>query len=700
LIFFALLVGGTMAALPTSAQANHSLKELLSTGPSGGNAPQDATFEAASQDGSRVFFTTAEALVSADTDAGKDVYERSNGVTTLISVGVQPGPSDVTSVKASPDGSRVFFQTPDQLVTADMDNSDDVYERTGGVTSLFPTDAAANGNSDFEIKGISQDGARVFFESMKQLVGSDTDSGKDVYERSGGTVSLVSPGGNGTGVSLFAGATPDGTRVYLNSNEPLVAGDTDGQTDVYERAAGTTTLISTGPNGGNGPNFAVFRGVTPDGSSVYFVTLESLVISDTDTNQDVYSRSGATTTLVSTGAGGGNGAFTADFAGVSIDGVRIFFITAEQLVGADNDSAVDIYERSGGATTLISTGSNPCSGTCSNATFEGSTTDGSRVWFETGEALDSNDADTRTDVYERSGGSTTLLSTGPGTPCCSDLTFQGASQDGTRVFFGTSNSSFERFGGDTTTLVSNGAFKGSSLDGKRVFVQTNQPLVLGDTDAAQDVYSLSVIPYEVPDAASPINVSLVPVFRQCGTGANPANGEHSAPLSVHSCGTPAATGTAHFGAQGSGSARISALPGDPSTGADESDVSFNINLSDIRGGSPTGADYNPNPSGPDLTLGVRWRLTDNSNGPNSTDAATATDLEFKVPADCIGTSDPTVGSGCGTITSADAVVPGSIQESKGMVIQTFRFRVSDSGPDGVRGNGDDALFAQQGIYVP
>jgi hypothetical protein len=34
------------------------------------------------------------------------------------------------------------------------------------------------------------------------------------------------------------------------------------------------------------------------------------------------------------------------------------------------------------------------------------------------------------------------------------------------------------------------------------------------------------------------------------------------------------------------------------------------------------------------------------------------------------------------------------------VVQVFRVRVNDSGADGVRGNADDVLFAQQGIYIP
>ena len=33
-------------------------------------------------------------------------------------------------------------------------------------------------------------------------------------------------------------------------------------------------------------------------------------------------------------------------------------------------------------------------------------------------------------------------------------------------------------------------------------------------------------------------------------------------------------------------------------------------------------------------------------------------------------------------------------------MQSFRLRLNDSGPDNVRGNADDRLFEQQGIFEP
>ena len=55
--------------------------------------------------------------------------------------------------------------------------------------------------------------------------------------------------------------------------------------------AGTTTFISVGPTGGNGDFFAFFRGLSDDGSRVFFETDETLVAGDTDLAQDVYASS-------------------------------------------------------------------------------------------------------------------------------------------------------------------------------------------------------------------------------------------------------------------------------------------------------------------------------------------------------------------------------------------------------------------------
>ena len=129
--------------------------------------------------------------------------------------------------------------------------------------------------------------------------------------------------------------------------------DNDGAVDVYERFAGATYLIS-GRNDASATTTApaAFGGASADGSRVFFTTTEKLVTADDDTATDVYQRSAGITTLISGGANGGAGV---TYRGASADGSRVFFETSEKLDPvADQDGAADVYVASGGTFTLLS----------------------------------------------------------------------------------------------------------------------------------------------------------------------------------------------------------------------------------------------------------------------------------------------------------------------------------------------------------
>jgi hypothetical protein len=643
----------------------------ISFGSIGGNILSDANFLAASDDGSHVFFRTGEALVPEDT-RGKcyveaegyrgctDIYERSGGTTTLVTPPVSPGSSYSARFGGiSKDGLHVFFMTAEPMVAADTDGAIDVYERYSGVIRLVstgPTDA--NTDDDAIFKGSSEDGGRAFFETSARLASADSDSQADVYERSGGATTLVSTGssgGNGAADAAFKGASADGSRVFIETTEPLTSGDTDSSGDVYQRSGGSTTLVSTGPAGGNGAADAHFEDTSDAGTKVWFETSESLVAGDTDGRKDVYERSGSTTALVSTGPTGGSGAFDATFQGASQDGTRIWFGTFEQLAPTDLDSVFDVYERSGGTTAQVSLG--PAGGNGSfDAFFDAASTDAARVFFETQESLTSEDTDAYVDVYQRAGGATTLVSSPP--------SGSAASWD---------------------SLV------GASDDGKRVFFVTGDKLASSDTDTQSDIYASVDIPgFPRPRGATPFSMPLVIAYRDCTS----ANTVHGAPLSSPSCkppvpasdwltvGTPDANGQ---GARSVGNLYVKAGSGDVALGLSITDVRNKSGLTDYAG-----------------ELGVRLdlRLTDKLNGAAPVDPATVSDFPFEFKGTCSPTSDTTVGSTCSVGTTANAVLPGAVSAGNRAIWEIRPVQVFDGGSDGNFDTAPNTLFERQGVFVP
>jgi hypothetical protein len=91
-----------------------------------------------SDDGSRLFFETADALVAGDTNGQQDVYEYEGGVPYLISSGTSG--VDSSFLDASPNGNDVFFETQAQLAGQDRDQKLDIYDaRVGGGFPVEPT---------------------------------------------------------------------------------------------------------------------------------------------------------------------------------------------------------------------------------------------------------------------------------------------------------------------------------------------------------------------------------------------------------------------------------------------------------------------------------------------------------------------------------------------------------------------------------
>jgi Tol biopolymer transport system component len=232
-----------------------------------------------------------------------------------------------------------------------------------------------------------------------------------------------------------------------------------------------------------------------------------------------------------------------------------------------------------------------------------------------------------------------------------------------------------------------------------------------------DWQPLHITGYERPKSASPIRASLVPVFRQCfNTGG--FNRTHGPPLEYVSCspprlrsttltiGTPDANG---FPAESTGSVKLKVVTGTPGTPPDEADLNINASITDVRCSSlqfacPGGAgtDYDGG-----LLLDVTLRITDKLNGASPDQIATVQETSLRAPFTCVPTAAPE-GSACTLATSADAVVPGIVPEGKRSVWQAGQVTIMDEGANGTGyescpptcGDGDEAFFMRQGIFVP
>jgi hypothetical protein len=245
-------------------------------------------FQAASTDGSVAFFMKTAHLYR---------YELSGEMTTDIT----PGGEVVGVLGASADGSYVYYLS-----------GSGVWSWHNGVTVQVASAAdpgnvpAATGTSR-----VSADGRHVVFESSASLTGYDNAGFSEVYlfDAPTGHLTCVScdptgeeplggssiPGavGNGEGESegVFAAYKPRvlsqaGTRVFFDSRDALVAGDTDNRQDVYEwEAQGTGSCVKAGGcvgliSGGRGSEDSSFADANADGSDVFFLTGDSLIPSD------------------------------------------------------------------------------------------------------------------------------------------------------------------------------------------------------------------------------------------------------------------------------------------------------------------------------------------------------------------------------------------------------------------------------------
>jgi hypothetical protein len=108
----------------------------------GGSALTGHLSRIVTDDGRRVFFTTADALVPGDVNGKRDAYEfdTETGAVSLISSGRSTG--DSYFMETTPSGDDAYFLTRERLVGWDHDDNFDLYDARVGGGFPDPTPAA------------------------------------------------------------------------------------------------------------------------------------------------------------------------------------------------------------------------------------------------------------------------------------------------------------------------------------------------------------------------------------------------------------------------------------------------------------------------------------------------------------------------------------------------------------------------------
>ena len=216
------------------------------------------------------------------------LWHRESGETELASINADDGlHCGATSPSVSGDGRLVAFIGP--LPTGfDGQPITQVFVRdmAAGTTTLVsagPAGAAGGGlgNGNSRAPAISRDGTVVAFESdTSNLVPHDSNETADVLLRvlPAGPTELISVGVDGVakGNSRGPAVSADGSVVAFDSDAPnLVVEPTPVARNVYvrDRSAGTTTMVSTDPDGAAATHETNQAAISGDGRIVAFASV-------------------------------------------------------------------------------------------------------------------------------------------------------------------------------------------------------------------------------------------------------------------------------------------------------------------------------------------------------------------------------------------------------------------------------------------
>ena len=259
-----------------------------------------------------VFLSSANNLVSGDTDTYSDLFLRDMqaGTTTRVnvsSVGTVVPTDGFINYAISGDGRYVAFSSLTNLDNGDFSVVQNLYihdMQTGKTQSVAVSSSGIRGNKEVRLPSLSYDGRYIAFESdSTNLVPDDTNGANDIFvhDMQTGTTKIVSTDSNGAIGDKDSYSTMinnDGRYVtFVSDSTNLVTGDTNGKSDIFvhDMQTGETKRVSVASDGTQGDD--------KSGRSYYrtyisgngrYVTFESdatnLVPDDTNAKTDIFVR--------------------------------------------------------------------------------------------------------------------------------------------------------------------------------------------------------------------------------------------------------------------------------------------------------------------------------------------------------------------------------------------------------------------------
>jgi hypothetical protein len=307
------------------------------------NVTNPVTFQGASSDGSKVFFTAAQAgLIHGDTDASNALYEcelpGDGGATPTASGKVDPCPAlkaltltgtaeraEVQKVVAvSEEGSRIYFTATGALTSEPNQSLPAAHQvAEAGKDNLYLWEALGNGSRAGRIAFVATlpsaspneaqstpDGGYLVFTTTGDLTSDDTSTAGQAfrYDALTGDLIRISVGENG----------------YSN----------DGNTSSDTTTLATERLVAGEPN-------ALPKTISENGAYVVFQTSAALTPQVDGGTNNVYEWHEGNVYLISDGT---DNTDHAGLIGMDASGENIFFVTADKLVGQDTDEDYDVYD--------------------------------------------------------------------------------------------------------------------------------------------------------------------------------------------------------------------------------------------------------------------------------------------------------------------------------------------------------------------